>query len=113
MILIVGARSAGKREYAKTLGYSENDMSNDVFSDAKVIYDVQDAVDKAPEKSLELIPVLLNKQVVICNEVGSGVIPLSKHERESREATGRLTVLLAQTAERVVRIVCGIPMVIK
>jgi len=51
--------------------------------------------------------------VVVCDEVGSGVIPLEKRDREAREATGRLCVLLAREAERVVRVVAGIPVVLK
>ena len=45
--------------------------------------------------------------------VGSGVIPIDYETRLGREAVGRLCVRLAQRAECVVRMVCGIPTVIK
>ena len=61
----------------------------------------------------ELYDALADKEVVICNEVGSGVIPVERNVRLGREAAGRLCVLLAQKAEAVVRMVCGIPTIIK
>ncbi|MBS6323232.1 MAG: bifunctional adenosylcobinamide kinase/adenosylcobinamide-phosphate guanylyltransferase, partial [Clostridium sp.] len=45
--------------------------------------------------------------------VGSGVIPVERNVRLGREAAGRLCVLLAKDAEAVVRMVCGIPTIIK
>ena len=113
MILIIGARSSGKREYAASLGYLKSDMSDDVRSGCKVIYDIQDEVDKAPEKTDELFELLKKKDIVISNEVGSGVIPCTPHGRASREAAGRLLIALAGEAKSVIRMVCGIPTVIK
>lgn len=113
MILIVGPAHSGKREYAKSLGYSDNDMSFDAFSDKKVIFNVESAVFDDPTIAKELEKQLLTKEVVICCEVGSGIIPIEKKERVAREAVGRLCVVLAKNAEKVVRIQCSIPTVIK
>ena len=41
------------------------------------------------------------------------MIPLQKEDRLYREAVGRLCILLAKEAEQVIRLVCGIPQVIK
>ena len=60
-----------------------------------------------------LLSPLLEKEIVVCDEVGSGVIPTTQIEREIREATGRLCNQLAQKAESVVRLVAGIPTKIK
>jgi adenosyl cobinamide kinase/adenosyl cobinamide phosphate guanylyltransferase len=113
MILVIGSRASGKREYVKSLGYAEADMADAVLDARPVIYNVQDMVDADPEGSLSLLPALLNKEVVVCCEVGAGVIPAERRERDSREATGRLCIALAKQAERVVRLVAGIPAVIK
>ena len=97
MILIIGGRGAGKREFATTLGCE-------------------------PEKTLpalhalEPLPSLkdlLNYEVVICDEVGCGVVPVEPAQRARREAVGRLCCRLAERAERVERIFCGLPMVLK
>ena len=60
-----------------------------------------------------LLPELMKKEAVACCEVGSGVIPVRYEQRQAREATGRLCIQLAARAEKVVRMVAGIPTVIK
>ncbi|MFQ9918357.1 MAG: bifunctional adenosylcobinamide kinase/adenosylcobinamide-phosphate guanylyltransferase [Flavonifractor plautii] len=51
--------------------------------------------------------------ILICDEVGCGVVPVEPAQRARREAVGRLCCRLAERAERVERIFCGLPMVLK
>lgn len=51
--------------------------------------------------------------IVISDEVGNGIVPMSEEERVYREQTGRSLVWLAARASRVERIFCGIGQVIK
>lgn len=113
MILIIGAEASGKREFVKSLGYSEDDFTTDPFDGKRVVYGVQSILFADHTRTQELYDALVDKDVVICNEVGSGVIPIGREMRLGREAAGRLCVLLAQKAEAVVRMVCGIPTIIK
>lgn len=113
MILVIGAIASGKIGYVKSLGYSDSDIANGVLDECPVLNNLQDIVFTNPAGSGDLYEALVQKKIVICNEVGSGVIPLERAERDAREATGRLCNRLAQVAERVVRLVCGIPVVIK
>jgi adenosyl cobinamide kinase/adenosyl cobinamide phosphate guanylyltransferase len=113
MILIIGAMASGKLDYAKSLGYTAEDVADAVLDDRPVLNNLQDMVFADPAGSDALYLPLLQKKVVICNEVGSGVIPITYEERAGREATGRLCIRLAQEASQVVRLVCGIPSVIK
>lgn len=107
MILIVGGFAAGKRAWAReALGYRETDFSRDPGDQKPVLYDLQDLPDARLED-------LLQKEVVICNEVGCGLVPVDPAEREARERTGRLCIQLAQKADRVVRVVCGVGTAIK
>ena len=46
--------------------------------------------------------------VVVSDEVGSGVVPISKEERLWREAVGRALCVVAEHAESVMRVMCGI-----
>ena len=46
--------------------------------------------------------------ILICDELGNGIVPLEKMERIWREQTGRLMIELAKQAERVDRILCGL-----
>lgn len=41
MILIIGAEASGKREFAKSLGYSDDDFTTDPFDGKRVVYGVQ------------------------------------------------------------------------
>lgn len=51
--------------------------------------------------------------VIICDEVGNGIVPMEAFEREYRERTGRILVELAKSAEEVERVICGIGQKIK
>ena len=50
---------------------------------------------------------------MIATEVGGGVVPVDAGERAAREAAGRLACLLAERADTVVRVFCGLPMALK
>ncbi|MCR5845989.1 MAG: bifunctional adenosylcobinamide kinase/adenosylcobinamide-phosphate guanylyltransferase [bacterium] len=113
MILIVGSETSGKRSYARSLGYTDDQMADGFIDESPVIFNVQDLLRADSAKTDELFELLLSKQVVICNEVGSGVIPANEADIRYREAVGRLCVRLAAQADRVVRMVCGIPVLLK
>ena len=51
--------------------------------------------------------------IIICDEIGNGIVPIDPFEREYRERTGRILVKLAMRAEEVERIICGIGQKIK
>lgn len=51
--------------------------------------------------------------IIIMNEVGSGIIPIEKSEREWRENVGKCGCIIAEKADTVIRMTCGIPTVIK
>ncbi|WFR56094.1 bifunctional adenosylcobinamide kinase/adenosylcobinamide-phosphate guanylyltransferase [Anaerocolumna sp. AGMB13025] len=51
--------------------------------------------------------------VIICNELGYGIVPMDKADRVYRETVGRCLCRLAAYSERVVRVVCGLGMTIK
>ena len=80
-----------------------------------VIADVQDAA--AETQTLEQLETLARElaeyDIVIATEVGGGVVPMDAEERAGREAAGRLACLLAERADCVVQMFCGIPTVLK
>ena len=113
MTLIIGGAASGKRTYLASLGYGPEDIADGVLDDKKVLYGLEKVVTADPEGAAELLPALLQKEAVVCCEVGSGVIPIRYEQRRAREATGRLCVQLAAHADKVVRLVAGIPITIK
>ena len=78
--------------------------------------DVQELVGKnsmTAEELEALADKLAAFRVVISCEVGGGVIPLDRGERIWRENAGRLACLLADRADRVILVHCGIGICIK
>lgn len=51
--------------------------------------------------------------IIICDEIGNGIVPVDGFEREYRERTGRILVKLAEKAEEVIRVICGMGQKIK
>ena len=113
MILILGGAASGKCTYLASLGYKPEEIADGVLDDKKALYGLEKLVAADPEGASALLPLLLEKEAVVCCEVGSGVIPLHYEQRLAREATGRLCVQLAAKADKVVRLVAGIPIVLK
>ena len=64
------------------------------------------------EQPQELLPRLIGKTVV-CTEIGLGIVPIDRTERDWREHTGRLCCDLAAQADRVILVRCGISRTIK
>lgn len=113
MVLVIGGLSSGKRGYVmREYGFSAGELSADCASSAPVLYDLQELISTDAD-SERLYPALLEKKVVICCDISCGIVPVDRAEREKREAVGRLCIRLAAAAERVVRVQCGIPQVIK
>lgn len=51
--------------------------------------------------------------ILVCDEVGGGIVPIEKAERDYRECVGRVLCELAKDADTVERIHCGIGQTIK
>ena len=106
MIFVTGPLYAGKREYIRNaLGLSEADFH------ARAVWDVQELA--LGEDLLALAERLAEKDIVIATELGAGLVPVDRAEREKREAAGRLACLLAERADTVVRVCCGLGQVLK
>lgn len=52
-------------------------------------------------------------KIIICDEVGCGIIPLDKSDRVYREALGRFLCDLAAISDTVIRVTAGIGQFIK
>ncbi len=113
MILILGGAASGKRTCLESLGYGPEDIADGVLDGRKALYGLEKLVAEDPEGAEGLLPALLQQEAVTCSEVGSGVIPLRYEQRQAREATGRLCIRLAAHADKVIRMVAGIPTIIK
>lgn len=107
MIFITGPLCSGKRAYArKLLGCTPEALAE------RAVWDVQDLAGERPDLE-KLAEELSGWEVVIATETGGGIVPVDPAERARREAAGRLSCLLAERAETVIRVFCGLPTVLK
>lgn len=116
MILIIGGVFQGKTEYAKE-NYENarerifylNGWARGRFDEAAA--DDGTVHDGAVSKALEILKRKISEQpdiIIITDEIGRGVVPVERKEREFREFTGRLQISLAKNADEVIRVTCGI-----
>lgn len=114
--LIVGGAHQGKRAYAEfTYGLTAEDFSPQGTATDHLHLQVRELVERGEDAKTVLLEHLrsLDSWVVICDEIGCGVVPVDALEREWREQTGRLCAELAKAADTVERLCCGIPVRLK
>ena len=115
MELIIGGCAQNKIEYARSLA-----------SDAEIINDLHLVIKEklaAGMNSDQILQEIITRMtiaeeggknlIIISDEIGGGIVPLDAFERQWREVTGRLLCRLAEEAEKVTRLVMGLPQVIK
>ena len=117
MILVIGGRASGKTDWVKReYGYSDSEIADGVLEEKPVINRLQNIVRQWLDQGKEprdLLFYLTEKEIVVCDEMGCGIVPTDEGQNRLREETGRLCVLLAENAAQVVRMICGIPQWIK
>ena len=69
--------------------------------------------ERTKEALLTMLENNRNLQLLISDEIGYGLVPIDDFEREYREFHGRVMTELAEKADCVERVVCGIPQRIK
>lgn len=116
MILVVGGAYQGKMEYVKN-HYPEDYLlvPNYHLEIKKQLEEGQDPMEEAKRYVLgsSLMESEKREIIIVCDEVGSGVVPMEAFERQYREMTGRVCCYFAQEAKEVVRVIAGIGTKIK
>ena len=106
-MFVTGPLFAGKRSYVRSaLGLTEEQLCR------RAVWDVQELAAEADDLTA-LADRLAQTEVVIATEVGGGVVPTDPEQRRAREAAGRLSCLLAERADTVIRVCCGLPQLLK
>lgn len=119
VILVVGGRGQGKLDYVRKRYGIDAGKIGSGLDENRVIYGLQEIVRRLVETGCDpLAEVLRHAEghpdaIYICDEVGCGVVPVASDERQWREAVGRVCTALAERAEGVERVFCGIAMTIK
>lgn len=106
-VLLVGGACQGKRAYAES-AYAELPLTD------KLHLRLRDVLKNGGSGDDLLACFPADRDwVVLCDEIGAGIVPIDSFDTEWREATGRLCCLLAARADIVERISCGIPLRLK
>ena len=120
MELIIGGRAQGKLRYAADLfDLKSDDISDGILSGTRAVYNLQNAVRGVMQNGGDAYETVMNYIVkhpgciIICDEIGSGLVPADAFEREYRDTVGKICCMLAKSAVRVHRVICGIGVVIK
>lgn len=128
MVLIIGGAYQGKLDYAM----NEYELTDeDVFTcdenstavgfDEKVIDHFERYIfalikaGQVPERAvgMQIRAGRYKNKIIICDDISQGVVPMDKTERAWREGVGRTMVKVSEQADKVVRLFCGIPEVLK
>lgn len=119
MILVIGGAYQGKESYVQNqlLGEGAGALSGTEYVIVNAYHLKIKEQMKAGEEPLEAARELLKAiegqpqsgktLVVICDEVGYGVVPMDAFERAWREKVGRVCCYFAKEAAQVIRVVCG------
>lgn len=118
MILIFGGAYQGKLDYAKENYRFEtvcdcSDGREPDFS-ADVIYGIEGFVLECAKAGKEARQVFEETEgewagkILIITDTSQGVVPIDKDVRAFREMNGRLMLYLADKADSVIRVFCGI-----
>lgn len=121
-VLMIGGRGQGKRELALQMFYllDEEIVEGAVcdlpeLTSCRAVNDLHLLTRRLLQQGksvTDLLPMLRDK-IIICDELGCGVVPVERDLEDWREFTGRLCCDLAAEADVVIRVLAGIPQVIK
>jgi adenosyl cobinamide kinase/adenosyl cobinamide phosphate guanylyltransferase len=120
MELIIGGRAQGKLGYAADLfNLKKEDISDGILGGTRAVYNLQNAVRTIAESGGDAYGSVMDyigehpDSIIICDEVGCGLVPVDVFEREYRDTVGKICCMLAKHAARVHRVICGIGVIIK
>ena len=123
--LIVGGTRSGKKERLSELGFLDSEISDgavcslDKAFSLPALYGLHMLVRRLMKSEADPVQVVRKGlqegavRVVVCDEIGCGVIPMDRFERDWREQTGRVCTRLAAASRKVYRVILGIGKEIK
>ncbi|RDU24542.1 bifunctional adenosylcobinamide kinase/adenosylcobinamide-phosphate guanylyltransferase [Anaerosacchariphilus polymeriproducens] len=124
MKMIIGGAFQGKYEYAQENFKLKQWIDGAVCEEDEIFqcqginhfhdYIKRQLLEGTPVENLAQELIVKNPEIIIISdEIGYGVVPLDRFEREYREKVGRICTELAAFSLEVHRIVCGVGVVIK
>ena len=119
MTFIIGGAYQGKLDYAKEhFGLTEADIfecTDDGALDLskKCIHHFEQYTRYCFHNGMTELPDFPEDAIVIMDDIFCGVVPIDQDIRLWREHAGRMGAAVTRKADRVIRIFCGLPQVLK
>ena len=117
-VLIIGGAAQGKKTLAMRLyGLAPDDFADgrtctrEGLASARAIDGLHHLTRR--EKDLSGLVGQLRGKLVLCDEIGCGVVPADREQDDWRERTGRRLCDRAAQADTVIRVCAGLPQVLK
>ena len=119
MVFIIGGAYQGKLTYAReTFHLTDGDIftctDERIDFGRRCVRRLEEYVLSCVKKNIDPLaafeadPAAWAGSVLICRDISCGVVPMSAEERAWRNETGRLCKYLADRADRVSRLFCGL-----
>jgi len=117
MTLIIGGAFQGKLDFAKKhFGLTDSqicDCEKEHDLSKSCIYHFEKYILSRIENNQPVDFVPAENQIIICEDIFCGVVPVDPKLREWREETGRICAKLSKESDEVYRIFCGLEQRIK
>ena len=125
MTVVTGGRYNGKLEHVmqaynvsrdQILDLQDHDPeeASSLMESYRVLYHLESYIRKSNEAGMDASGQIMEyadrhpECIIICDEVGSGVVPVSAEEDSWRETVGRIMCSLTKQAGGITRVTCGI-----
>ena len=108
--------AASGQEQSAAAGYPQDAAHGRIYTDRtmRAIVNYQEEIryrtsrGEDPEKTLSDLVQRVPDLILCANEIGMGIVPMDRSERDYREAAGRTLCMAARMADEVWRVICGI-----
>ncbi len=122
MRMVIGGLGQGQIEYGASLaGIALAEAADGAIcslaeiEEKKMVYNLHLLIKRLLLEGEDPYRILshINEQVIVTDEIGGGLVPIDGFERQWREVCGRICGEIAQKAQSVDRLYCGLAMRLK
>lgn len=116
IVLVIGGRAQGKKNFIReTFEVREEEFDCDIGKNRAVMHLEKLIREQGKETVLYKLEerFLKGDCIVSCDEVGMGIVPMDKKDREYRDDVGKVLCEIVKRADEVFRVFAGIGQRIK
>ncbi|MCR4687383.1 MAG: bifunctional adenosylcobinamide kinase/adenosylcobinamide-phosphate guanylyltransferase [Lachnospiraceae bacterium] len=114
MILVIGGSHQGKRDFVCEKYNITSERLHGSLVDEEgtyAVYDLQQIIrDNLDSDVKKIVMDYIESHpdvIIICNEIGNGLVPIDEKDRYYRDVTGEILIEIARRSAEVWRVICG------